>query len=170
MSWLLPSLLPPLLRSPRPAKVGSASDQIRSVKNRPSLIVCTFSSQRHADLGVSSCSLLNHAHVAIVSFFFVFICFAISISHRSHPETTRSVSKHAHNIPCFSNSPTVRRRPYRHHTQLRTPVFRALPSGLNYRAASRLRSVSSSLRGLNDVRVVDWWISVSNLQLAALTF
>ena len=70
MSWLLPSLLPPLLRSPRPAKVGSASDQIRSVKNRPSLIVCTLSSQRHADLGVSSCSLLNHAHVAIVSFFF----------------------------------------------------------------------------------------------------
>ena len=70
MSWLLPSLLPPLLRSPRPAKVGSASDQIRSVKNRPSLIVCTFSSQRHADLGVSSCSLLNHAHVAIVPFFF----------------------------------------------------------------------------------------------------
>ena len=69
MSWLLPSLLPPLLRSLRPAKVGSASDQIRSVKNRPSLIVCTFSSQRHADLGVSSCSLLNHAHVAIVSFF-----------------------------------------------------------------------------------------------------
>ena len=93
MSWLLPSLLPPLLRSPRPAKVGSASDQIRSVKNRPSLIVCTLSSQRHADLGVSSCSLLNHAHVAIVSFFFffffVFICFAISVSHRLHPETTR---------------------------------------------------------------------------------
>ena len=73
MSWLLPSLLPPLLRSPRPAKVGSASDQIRSVKNRPSLIVCTLSSQRHADLGVSSCSLLNHAHVAIVSFFFFFL-------------------------------------------------------------------------------------------------
>ena len=35
MSWLLPSLLPPLLRSPRPAKVGSASDQIRSVKKPP---------------------------------------------------------------------------------------------------------------------------------------
>ena len=43
---------------------------LNSVKNRPSLIVCTLSSQRHADLGVSSCSLLNHAHVAIVSFFF----------------------------------------------------------------------------------------------------
>ena len=70
MSWLLPSLLPPLLRSPRPAKVGSASDQIRSVKNRPSLIVCTSSSQRPANFGVSSCSLLNHAHVAIFSFFF----------------------------------------------------------------------------------------------------
>ena len=96
--------------------------------------------------------------------------FAISVSHRSHPETTRSVSKHTHNTPRFSNSPTVRRRPYRHHTQLRTPVFRALPSGLNFRAASRLRSVSSSLRGLNDAWVVDWWISVSNLQLAALTF
>ena len=72
MSWLLPSLLPPLLRSPRPAKVGSASDQIRSVENRPSLIVCALSSQRHADLGVSSCSLLNHAHIAIVSLFFFF--------------------------------------------------------------------------------------------------
>ena len=162
MSWLLPSLLPSLLRSPRPAKVGSASDQIRSVKNRPSLIVCTLSSQRHADLGVSSCSLLNHAHVAIVScvfFFFVFICLAISASHRSHPETTRSVSKHTHNTPRFSNSSTVRRRPYRHRTQLRTPVFRALPSGLNFRAASQLRSVSSSLRGLNDAcagrRLVD---------------
>ena len=31
--------------------------------------------------------------------FFVFICFAISVSHRSHPETTRSVSKHTHNTP-----------------------------------------------------------------------
>ena len=46
--------------------------------------------------------------------------------------------------PRFSNSSTVRRRPYRRRTQLRTPVFRALPSGLNFRAASRLRSVSSS--------------------------
>ena len=52
--------------------------------------------------------------------------------------------------PRFSNSSTVRRRPYRRRTQLRTPVFRALPSGLNIRAVSRLRSVSSSLRGLND--------------------
>ena len=87
--------------------------------------------------------------------FFVFICFAISVWHRSHPETTRSVSKHTHNTPRFSNSSTVRR--YR--TQFRTPVFRALPSGLNFRAASRLRSVSSSLRGLNDAcagrRLVD---------------
>ena len=61
--------------------------------------------------------------------------------------------------PRFSNSSTVRRRLYRHRTQLRTPVFRALPSGLNFRAASRLRSVSSSLRGLNDAcagrRLVD---------------
>ena len=44
-------------------------------------------------------------------------------------------------------------------TQLGTPVFRTLPSGSNYRAASRLRSVSSSLRGLNDAcagrRLVD---------------
>ena len=31
--------------------------------------------------------------------FFVFICFAISLSHRSRPETTRSVSKHTHNTP-----------------------------------------------------------------------
>ena len=42
---------------------------------------------------------------------------------------------------------------------LRTPVFRALLSGLNFRAASWLRSVSSSLRGLNDAcagrRLVD---------------
>ena len=61
--------------------------------------------------------------------------------------------------PRFSNSSTVRRRPYRRRTQLRTPVFHALPSGLNFRAASRLRSVSSSLRGLNDAcagrRLVD---------------
>ena len=131
MSGLLPSLLPPLLRSPQPAKVGSASDQIRSVKNRPSHIVCTFSSQRLANLGVSGCSLLNHAHIAIVSYFCLH-CFAISISHRSHPETTRSVFKQTCNTPRFSKSSTVRRRPYRHRTQLRTPVFRALPSGLNY--------------------------------------
>ena len=161
MSWLLLSLLPPSLRSPRPAKVGSASDQIRGVKNRPSLIVCTFSSQRHADLGVSSCSLLNHAHVAIVSyfrcfcFFFIFVCFAISVSPRSHPETTRSVSKHTRNTLRFLNSPTVRRTPY----SMRTPVYHALPSGINHQAASRLGSVSCSLRGLNDAcagrRLVD---------------
>ena len=92
-------------------------------------------------------------------FFFVFICFAISILHRLHPETTHSVSKLTHNTPRFSNSPSVGRRPYRHRTQLRTPVFRALSSGLNFRAAGRLRSVSSSLRGLNDAcagrRLVD---------------
>ena len=160
MSWLLPSLLPPLLRSPRPAKVGSASDQIRSVKNRPSLIVCTFSSQRHADLGVSSCSLLNHAHVAIVPFLFL-SSFALPFLFRT-VRTPRQLVPFAsiHTTPPrFSNSSTVRRRPYRHRTQLRTPVFRALPSGLNFRAASRLRSVSSSLRGLNDAcagrRLVD---------------
>ena len=159
MSWLLPSLLPPLLRSPRPAKVGSASDQIRSVKNRPSLIVCTFSSQRHADLGVSSCSLLNHAHVAIVPFFLS--SFALPFLFRTVRAPRQLVpfpSIHT-TPPRFSNSSTVRRRPYRHRTQLRTPVFRALPSGLNFRAASRLRSVSSSLRGLNDAcagrRLVD---------------
>ena len=163
MSWLLPSLLPPLLRSPRPAKVGSASDQIRSVKNRPSLIVCTFSSQRHADLGVSSCSLLNHAHVAIVPFFFFFFLssFALLFLFRTVRAPRQLVpfpSIHT-TPPRFSNSSTVRRRPYRHRTQLRTPVFRALPSGLNFRAASWLRSVSSSLRGLNDAcagrRLVD---------------
>ena len=61
----------------------------------------------------------------------------------------------------------------RHRTQLRTPVFRALPSRLNFWAAmpvgcaqSLLRYVDSTMR----VRDVDWWISVSNLQLAALTF
>ena len=161
MSWLLPSLLPPLLRSPRPAKVSSTSDQIRSVKNRPSLIVCTFSSQRHADLGVSSCSLLNHAHAAIVFFFFFFSSFALPFPFRTVRTLRQLVpfpSIHT-TPPRFSNSPTVRRRPYRHRTQLRTPVFRALPSGLNFRAASRLRSVSSSLRGLNDAcagrRLVD---------------
>ena len=163
MSWLLPSLLPPLLRSPRPAKVGSASDQIRSVKNRPSLIVCTLSSQRHADLGVSSCSLLNHAHVAIVSFFFFFffVSFALPFPFptvRTPRQLVPFPSIHT-TPPRFSNSSTVRRRPYHHRTQLRTPVFRALPSGLNFRAASRLRSVSSSLRGLNDAcagrRLVD---------------
>ena len=118
-----------------------------------------FSSQRHADLGVSSCSLLNHAHVAIVSFFF--FCLHLLCHFRFAPfapETTRSVSKHTRNTPRFSNYPTVRRRPYRNRTQLRTPVFRTLPSGLNFRAASRLRSVSS-LRGLNDAcagrRLVD---------------
>ena len=159
MSWLLPSLLPPLLRSPRPAKVGSASDQIGSVKNRPSLIVCTFSSQRHADLGVSSCSLLNHAHAAIVPFFLS--SFALQFPFRTVRNPRQLVpfpSIHT-TPPRFSNSSTVRRRPYRHRTQLRTPVFRALPSGLNFRAASRLRSVSSSLRGLNDAcagrRLVD---------------
>ena len=50
--------------------------------------------------------------------------------------------------------------------------FCALPSGKNYQAASRLRSVSSSLYvdSMMRVRIVDWWISPSNLQLAALTF
>ena len=33
--------------------------------------------------------------------FFVFICFAISVSHHSHSETTRSFSKHTHNTPRF---------------------------------------------------------------------
>ena len=159
MSWLLPSLLPPLLRSPRPAKVGSASDQIRSVKNRPSLIVCTLSSQRHADLGVSSCSLLNHAHVAIVLFFFVSFALPFPLPTVRTPRQLVPFPSIHTTLPRFSNSSTVRRRPYHHRTQLRTPVFRALPSGLNFRAASRLRSVSSSLRGLNDAcagrRLVD---------------
>ena len=68
-----------------------------------------------------------------VFFFFVFICFAISVSHRLHPETTRSVSKHTHNTPSlFLNSSTVRRRPYRRRAQLRTPVFRALPFRIKF--------------------------------------
>ena len=93
---------------------------------------------------------------------------AFSVSHRSHPETTRSVSKQTRNTPSlfkFSNCQTQAvPSPY----SMRTPVFRALPSGLNYRAASLslLRYVDSTMR----VRVVDWWLSVSNLQLAALTF
>ena len=100
-------------------------------------------------------------------FFFVFICFAIFVSHRSHSETTRSVSKHTRNTPRFSLSPTVSRTPY----SMRTPVFCALPSGINYRAASRLRPVSSSfyVDSMMRVRIVGWWISSSNLQLAALT-
>ena len=32
MSWLLPLPVPPLLRTPRPAKIGSASDQSRGIK------------------------------------------------------------------------------------------------------------------------------------------
>ena len=81
MSWLLPSLLPQLLRSPRPAKVESPSDQIRGVKNRPSLIVCAFSSQRHADLGVPSCSLLNPAHVVPYFSLFFFVFFFVFCLH-----------------------------------------------------------------------------------------
>ena len=91
MSWHLPSLLPPLLRRPWPAKVGSASDQIRGVKNRPLLIACTFSSQRHADLGVSSCSLLNHAHVGIVSYF-LFFCLHLLCHFRFAPFAPRDNS------------------------------------------------------------------------------
>ena len=87
--------------------------------------------------------------------FFIFLCFAISISHRSHPETTHSVSKHTRNTPRFSISPTVRRTL----NSVRTPVFCVLPSGTNHKAASRLRFVSFSLRGLNDAcsgrRLVD---------------
>ena len=79
-------------------------------QNRPSLIVhvCSFSSQRHADLGMSSCSLLNPAHVVsyFVFFFLHLICFAISVSHRSHPEKTRSVSN-TRNTPRFSISRAV---------------------------------------------------------------
>ena len=59
--------------------------------------------------------------------FFFFICFAISVSHRSHPETTRSVSKHTRNTPRFSNSPTVRRRPYRRRTQCVLQFFARFP-------------------------------------------
>ena len=141
----------------------SAARQIRSEASKTALrSLYVLFSQRHADLGVSSCSLLNHAHVAIVSYlfiFFVFICFAISALHLSHPRQLVQFPS-IHTIPPrFSNSPTVRRKPY----SMRTPVFRALPSGTNHRAASRLRS---TIR----VRVVDWWISVSNLPLAALTF
>ena len=142
-----PSKPPPTL----PQLPQIASDQIQGVKNRPSLIVCTFLRRVMPILGVSSCSLPNNAHAAIiwyfVSFFFVLICFAISVSHRSHPKTTCSVSKHTRNTPPrFSISPTVRRTPY----SMRTPVFRAPAPGINHRAASRLRSLSSSLRGLNN--------------------
>ena len=154
----------------------SAARQIRSEASKPLFVHrMYFSSQRHANLWVSSCSLLNHGHVAIVSFrcfFFVcvrvFISFAISVSHRFHPETTRSISKHTRNTPRFSISPNVRRTLY----SMRTPVF----SRASFRskiteqpvgcALSLLRYVDSTMR----VPVVDWWISVSNLQLAALTF
>ena len=165
----MPSLLPPLLRSPRPAKVGSASDQIRGVKNRPPLIVCTFSSQRHADLGVSSCSLLNPAHV-VWYFRFFLSSFALPFPFPTvrTPRTLVSFSSIQATPPRFSISPTVRRTPY----SMRTPVFRALPSGINYRAAGRLRSVSSLIYvdSTMRVRIADWLISSSYLQLAALTF
>ena len=59
-------------------------------------------------------------------FLFFFICFAMSVSHCSHPETTRSVSKHKRITPRISISSTFRRTPY----STRTPVFHALPSGI----------------------------------------
>ena len=151
MSWLLPSLLPPLLRSPRPAKVGRASDQIRSVKTalRSSYVLFFAEPCRLGSVKLVFTEPCSCRDRFVFSFFFVFICFAISVSHHSHPETNRFVSKHTRNTHGFSNSPTVRRTPY----SMRPPVFRALPSGTNHRAASRLHSVSSLLRGLNDACV-----------------
>ena len=83
MSLLLPLFVSPLLQSPRPAKVGRASGQILGVKNRPSLIVCSFSLQAYADLGVSICSLLNPAHV--VSYFRCFFCLHLFCHFRFSP-------------------------------------------------------------------------------------
>ena len=176
MSWLFPTLLRPLLRSPRPTKVGSVSDQIRSVKNRPSLIVCTFSSQRHADFGVSSCSLLNHVYVAIVSYFRFFFCPHLLCHFCFAPFAPRDNS---FRCQAYTQRPLAFRILQLsdvdlHCTQCVLQFFVCFhQEQINEQPASRLRSVSSSLRRLNDVcagRVVHWWISATNLQLAALAF
>ena len=75
------------------------------------------------------------------------------------PKDWKTASHALTGDPLAPQQPRVAMGRHYAYAPLRTPVFRALPSGLNFRAASRLRSVSSSLRGLNDAcagrRLVD---------------
>ena len=124
-------------------------------------------SQRHADLGVSSCSLLNHAHVAIVSYFFYLhlLChfrFA-PFAPRDNSFRFQAYTQH----PSLFEFSNCQREAVPSPYSMRTPVFpqdyiTEQPVGC---ALSLLRYVDSTMR----VRVVDWWISVSNLQLATLS-
>ena len=110
-----------------PGLPKSTARQIRSEASKTTLRSSHVLFLRR-DLGLSSCSLLNISHVvSYLLFFFLFICFAISVSHCWHPETTHSVFKDTSNTLCFSISLTVRRTPY----STRTPVFCSLPSGNN---------------------------------------
>ena len=110
MSWLLPLPVPALLRSPRPSKIGSASDQIRGIKTALCSSYVLFS-HTHADLGVSSCSLLNPDHVSLFSFFFFFLFpFRFRFRFRFAPlasrdNSFRSQSYTPHSLVYFDFSP-----------------------------------------------------------------
>ena len=170
MSWPLHSLLPPLLRSARPAKVGSAADRIRSVKNRPSLLVCAFSAQRHADLWVSSCSLLNSRRDRFVFFCLQLLCHFRFAPFASPDNSFRFQAHTQHPFPFrilqlsdVGRTVTVLNCVLKFFARFPQDKFTEQPVGCTL---SLLRYVDSTM----NVRVVDWWISVSNLHLAALIF
>ena len=153
MSWLLPSLFLHCFEALGLPK--SAARQIRSEASKTALRSSYVLFQFAEACRLGSVKLFFAEPCSRRDRFVFFIPFRTV---RTPRQPVPFPSIHT-TTPRFSNSSTVRRRPYRHRTQLRTPVFRALHSGSNSRAASRLRSVSSSLRGLNDAcagrRLVD---------------
>ena len=149
----------------------SAARQIRSEASKPPFAHrMYFSSQSHADLGVSSCSLPNHAHVAIVSYSRLFLSsFALPFPFRT-VRTPRQIVSFP-NIHATPLAFRILQLSDIHRTQCVLQFFARFPQEQITEqpvgcALSLLCYVDSTIR----VRVVDWWISVSNLQLAALTF
>ena len=108
---------------------------------------------RHADLRVSSCSLLNPAHVTLYfRFLFFFLCLHLLCHFRFAPFASRDNSfrsKHTRSTPAFQFFQLSGVQRTQRILQLSRASFgNKSPSS----QVSRLRSVSSSLRGLNDAR------------------
>ena len=92
MSWLLPLPVPALLRSPRPAKIGSASDQIRGIKTA---LCSSYVLFLRRGLGTVKLLFTEPRSRLFVFFLFFFFClFLGSVSHHSRLGTTCSVPKH----------------------------------------------------------------------------
>ena len=146
---------PLMLHSARPAKIASASDQIRGIKDRPLLFVCPFSSQRHAGLGESRCSLLNPAHVVLLFFPCLFSHFRITPPLETQDKSFRFQAYTQH-LLALRISPTDRRTPCV--LKFSRVSFWDKPLWPSWFCCFILRYVDSTVR----VQVVDWWISLSN--------